>query len=170
MGKVQNGCLDIGTCTCIEAAPRKTKQRSANTYRLHSFAILLLNLLQVPLTINQVEKNKHETFNFVHLFSSSFLLPSIFLPSFFFSATHTCTCTCNSKTMRCMRILYLPNRVLLMEIIPTCLELGVSYSWWAMASIQFPRCSRSQLDTCLYTLYSSYSITCHQLMFCTHYM
>ena len=53
------------------AAPRKTKQRRQKTYKLHPFAILLLNLLHKFFV--KGEKTKHEAFDFVYLLFLSFL-------------------------------------------------------------------------------------------------
>ena len=79
----------------IGAAPRKTKQRSAKslptTYLGCSIA---KSTLQVPPTFNKVEKTKHGKVDCVHLLSS---------PSSFFSDNHS------SETIRCMRIIYIPN-------------------------------------------------------------
>ena len=72
--------------------PEKQSRGVQNSYRLLLLAILLLNLLyKVLLTLNKAEKTKRENVNFVPLLS------------FFLSITH------NSKTIRCMQILYIQN-------------------------------------------------------------
>ena len=96
------------------AAPRKTKQRSAKRLQTTSLGYSIAkSTLQVPLTFNKAEKTKREKVNFVHLLSSSsfFLLLS--------SVMH------NSKTIRCMQILYIPNDFSATEHLPFLVWGGV---------------------------------------------
>ena len=85
-------------------------------YRLHHFAILLLNrsTLKTPLTFSKVEKTKHENFDLVHL--------SFFF--FFFFIKHTC----NSKLIRCVQILRIPN--------DCSANVDYSYMFWAVYELR----------------------------------
>ena len=79
----------------------------------------------IPLTFIKLERTKHGNSNFLHPLSFSLFL----------FAMH------NSKSVLCMRIQKIPKKnALLMEIIPTCLELRVSYDWRVVASKLSPRC------------------------------
>ena len=103
----------MAACTySIGAAPRKTKQRSAKRLQTTSLGYSIAkSTLQVPLTFNKAEKTKRENVNFVHLLSFFFLSSS--------SVTH------NSKTTRCMQILYIPNDCSATEHLPFLVWGGV---------------------------------------------
>ena len=101
----------LSRSTVVGAVPRRTKHTSPRVYRLHPFAILMLNLTSIRL-----KKTKRENFNFVYLFSS-------FLSSSSLShITWKLYSVCESYTYQTIP--------LLMEIICTCSELRVSYYWW----------------------------------------
>ena len=99
------------------AAPRKKKQRSEKSLQTTSLCYSIAkSTLKTPLTFSKVEKNKHENFDFVHLLSFFF-----FLLSFSF-IKH------NSKTIRCVQILNIPN---------DCSADGdYSYMFWAVYELR----------------------------------
>ena len=63
----------MAACTYgMGAAPRKTKQRSEKSLQATSPGYsIAISTLKVPLAFNKVEKTKLESFEFVHLLSSS---------------------------------------------------------------------------------------------------
>ena len=90
MGQVQNGRLYIRYRSNFP----ETKQRSEKSLQTTSFCYSIAkSIRKTLLTFSKVEKTKHENFDFVHLLSLFF----------FFSIKH------NSKTIRCMQILSIPN-------------------------------------------------------------
>ena len=89
MAQVQNGRLYIR----YRSNSQKTKQRSEKSLQTTSFCYSIAkSVLKTPLTFNKVKKTKHENFDFVHLLLSS----SSFIKH-------------NSKTIRCVRLLRIPN-------------------------------------------------------------
>ena len=106
-----------GSFVWTTAAPSKTKQRSAKSLQKTSLNYSnAKSSLQVPLTFNKVEKNKHKNFYFVHL---------LFLSAFFvcfFLARH------NSKDIRFTGILNIPNNC--------SANLLLSYLSWASCELQ----------------------------------
>ena len=111
-------------------ALRNTKQRSSKTLQTTSVRQSNANsTLKPPLTFNEVEKTKHENFDFVCFFFVHF-------------ARH------NSKSIRCMRVLKCPTTVLLTYYIPICFEFRVSYEWRVMPN-NFPK---APSRACAYTL------------------
>ena len=106
MAQVQNGRLYIR----YKSNSQKTKQRSEKSLQTTSFCYSIAkSILKTPPTFSKVEKTKHENFDFVHLLSSSFI-------------KH------NSKTIRCVQILNIPN--------DCSANVDYSYMFWAVYELR----------------------------------
>ena len=104
-----------------------------NAYRLLLLAILLLNLLyefRQPLTRPRKPNAKSQ------FCSSSFF----FLSSFFFSSV-----TRNSKTIRCMQILYIPNDFSATEHLPFLVWGGVRATTGELRPRNVPRVCKTSV-------------------------
>ena len=130
MEQVQNGRLYIRYRSNSQKNEAEEWKCFQTTSICYSFAKSSLKSL---INFSKVEKTKHENFDFVHLLSSSFFF--FLVSSFFFSIRH------NSKTIRCLKILCIPNDCSANE--------DYSYLFWAVYEL---RLASSGLKTVSNTL------------------